>query len=108
MTAPATVNVQAIVAEKTEVNEVAVRSRSSADIDMLEQAVAVGLQEGLHAGRMQGLRRIVFRQLQLKFGELDQDAEARILAADEDTLERYGERVLSAQTLSELFADDTK
>ncbi|MCC6557532.1 MAG: DUF4351 domain-containing protein [Polyangiaceae bacterium] len=57
--------------------------------------------EGLHEGE----RRLLVRQLRARFGELPADAVARIEAAGVVELERWGERVLAAQTLAEVFAD---
>ena len=56
-------------------------------------------------GRLQRLLQVVLKQLSLKFGELDETVRARIAAADEATLERYTERVLSASTLEEVLTD---
>jgi hypothetical protein len=43
--------------------------------------------------------------IQLKFGPLDQVLRQRIAATDAETLLRWSERVLTAQTLDEVLAD---
>ena len=49
--------------------------------------------------------RHILEQLKLKFGPLDETAEARVAAADDAALDRYAERVLSAATLSAVLED---
>jgi hypothetical protein len=44
---------------------------------------------------------LVRRQIELKFGALDADALAHLDAADETTLVRMGERVLTATSIEE-------
>ncbi|RMH18246.1 MAG: transposase, partial [Acidobacteria bacterium] len=59
-----------------------------------------GLQEGRRVGLREGLKQseeLLLRQLQLKFGPLDDEVRARVAAADGD------ERLLSARTLDEVF-----
>jgi len=63
-----------------------------------------GLKEGLEKGRKQGEARLVIRQLELKFGSLRPEDHARIDAADAELLLAWGERVLTARTLDEVFA----
>ena len=43
------------------------------------------------------------RQLTLKFGPLDAATQARLAAADSETLLVWGERVLAAGSLAEVF-----
>lgn len=62
------------------------------------------IQEGLSRG-LSRQRRLVQRQLELKFGVLTSEASARVEMADEQTLERYAERVITAPSLAEVFAD---
>jgi flagellar biosynthesis/type III secretory pathway protein FliH len=63
-----------------------------------------GRQEGLEAGRQQGAR-LVLRQLRLKFGPLEAETEERVRSADSDRLLEWGERVVTAATLQEVFRD---
>ena len=55
--------------------------------------------------RSEGERSLLLRQLRVRFGELPATAVARIEAADMADLERWGERVLDAQTLAEVLGD---
>lgn len=55
-------------------------------------------------GRQEG-RRLVRRLLEKKFGPFDEAADARFEAADDDTVERYAERMLIADNLAAVFAD---
>jgi flagellar biosynthesis/type III secretory pathway protein FliH len=64
-----------------------------------------GLQEGLKEGRKEGECTLLLRLLRARFGELSAAVVARINAAEAADLERWGERVLAAQTLAEVFAD---
>ena len=54
-------------------------------------------------GRQEGRRRTLRRQLELRFGPLDDGALAQLESADEDALDRYTERVLTAGTVGEVF-----
>jgi len=67
----------------------------------LEEGRQEGRQEGREAGRQEGQRRLLAKQLRLKFGELDASALAWLEAADEPALEAASERVLTAATLAE-------
>ncbi|MCC6558759.1 MAG: DUF4351 domain-containing protein [Polyangiaceae bacterium] len=61
--------------------------------------------EGLREGRREGERSLLVRLLRARFGELPAEALARIEAADVAEIERWGERVLAAQTLAEVLAE---
>jgi predicted transposase YdaD len=64
-----------------------------------------GRQEGRQEGEYQGYRKLVRRQIELKFGALDADALARLDAADETKLVRYGDRVLTATSIEDVLRD---
>jgi hypothetical protein len=51
----------------------------------------------------QGARALLLRLLRTRFGELPASSLARIENADAATLERWGERVLSAMTLADVL-----
>lgn len=59
--------------------------------------------EGIKEGIKEGERNSLLRILRVRFGELPAVAVARIEAADMADLERWGERVLGAQTLAEVL-----
>jgi phage baseplate assembly protein W len=51
----------------------------------------------------QGEAAVVLRLLECRFGPLDETVRQRIQAADAETLLLWGERVLTAQTLADVF-----
>jgi hypothetical protein len=55
--------------------------------------------------RNEGERRVLLRQLRARFGEVPAAIVARIEAADMADLERWSERVLTAQTLADVLGD---
>lgn len=62
-------------------------------------------EEGLQKGRQEGEARIVLRQLRFKFGPLESEVENRVRSADADRLLEWGERVLTAKSLQDIFKD---
>lgn len=63
-----------------------------------------GLQEGMQQGMQEGEARILLRQLTLRFGELPENVRIRVANADADTLLRWSERVLTADTIEDVLA----
>ncbi len=61
----------------------------------------IATQQGLQQGLQKGLP----EQLEEKFGRLKKAVKTRIQNADEETLTRWGKRLLSATTLGEVFED---
>ena len=55
-----------------------------------------GRQEGRHEGVLEGERRILLRQLEVRFGSLSERVVARVQAADATELERWAVRIMSA------------
>jgi hypothetical protein len=53
----------------------------------------------------EGEARMLLRQLRLKFGPLDAATEERVRSADADRLLEWGDRILSAERLEDLFQD---
>jgi Putative transposase, YhgA-like/Domain of unknown function (DUF4351) len=64
-----------------------------------------GLKEGRREGRREGEARILMRLLELKFGPLKPEDQAQIDGADAERLLAWGERVLTARSIEEVFAD---
>jgi len=62
-----------------------------------------GLQQGIEQGLQKGEAAMLLRLLTRKFGRIDESIRARVLAADAEQLLVWGERVLSAETLAEVF-----
>ena len=61
--------------------------------------------EARKEGLQEGERVLLLRQLRARFGELPANAVARIEAAQAAELERWGERVIGAQTLTEVLGE---
>jgi predicted transposase/invertase (TIGR01784 family) len=80
---------------------------------LIEQGRQEGRREGLQEGRQEGreeerqrLQALLLRMLRRRFGDaVDAQVEQRVAMASAEQLETWTERVLSATTLSELFAD---
>lgn len=64
------------------------------------------IEQGIEQGVQRGEARILTAQLRLRFGDLPAAVRQRIEGADADTLLRWSERVLTAQTLAEVLVDD--
>jgi predicted transposase/invertase (TIGR01784 family) len=71
-------------------------------IDMWNRQIR---EEGRQEGRQEGEARLVLRLLYLKFGPLAPEIEERVRSADADRLLEWGERVLTAERLQDVFRD---
>ena len=60
--------------------------------------------EGRAEGRTEGRAELLLRQLTKRFGPLSTETVSRINAAAIPDLDRWGERLLDAKTLAEVFA----
>jgi flagellar biosynthesis/type III secretory pathway protein FliH len=73
----------------------------------IEQGREEGIEQGREEGREEGIRRgeaiLLLRLIELRFGAADQDVMQRIHEADSETLLRWSDRVLTAQSLSDLL-----
>jgi hypothetical protein len=56
-------------------------------------------------GRQEAAAQMLFRLLRLKFGSLTPEIEERVRSTDADRLLEWGERVLSAERLQDVFGD---
>jgi len=72
---------------------------------MLRETVQEWTQQWLEEGRQQGEARLLTRQLQQRFGPLTEADQVRIQNADADQLLEWGDRLLTARTLSEVFGE---
>jgi len=66
--------------------------------------VATLLKEGREEGRKEGESRIVVGLLNLRFGKLPEWAEARLTEAMPEQLEAWSKRILTANTLEDVFS----
>lgn len=62
------------------------------------------LGEGRQQGRQEGEQALLAKQLNRRFGPLDNTVELRLQRASSEELERWAENILDAQTLDEVFA----
>lgn len=67
--------------------------------------VAEGREEGREEGRAEALRSVLLRQLTQRFGDLPDTLRERVGQAEIEALERWSERVIPAQTLTDIFDD---
>ena len=72
--------------------------------DGLKEGLEKGLEKGLKKGRKEGEITLLLRLLENRFGPLDEHIRPRLEAADTEQLLRWGERVLSADSLDEVFS----
>ena len=71
----------------------------------IQKGLEQGLEQGLSQGQAEGERTLLLKQLQRRFGELDPTTtKQRLDNASTEELERWGENVLEAQTLEEVFS----
>jgi len=64
-----------------------------------------GRREGRREGQAEGERTILLKQLALKFGALDPSVQARVAAASLEKLERWAERILTAERLEAVLEE---
>lgn len=74
-----------------------------------EEGREEGLEKGLEKGRQEGVKlgemAVLERLLRLKFGSIDEAARARIATASSADLVQWSERVLTAESLGDVFGD---
>lgn len=63
-------------------------------------------QQKKEEGRAEGRRGLLLKQLTLKFGAPTAEVEARVAEASIEETDRWAERILTAGSLEEVFADD--
>jgi hypothetical protein len=64
-----------------------------------------GRQEGLQEGRREGIAEVVLRLLRLKLGPLEPEVEERVNSTAADRLLEWGDRILAAESLQDVFRD---
>ncbi|HEV2844478.1 MAG TPA: Rpn family recombination-promoting nuclease/putative transposase [Thermoanaerobaculia bacterium] len=62
-------------------------------------------EQGREEGRQEGEARLLLRLLHLKFGPIQPEVEDRVRSADAERLLKWGERVLTAESLPDVFRD---
>jgi hypothetical protein len=72
-------------------------------IEWTEEWKQQGMEAGMKKGRQEGEAALLLKLLELRFGPLDEANRARLRHSDADTLLVWGERVLTAASLDEVF-----
>ncbi|MBF0124742.1 MAG: Rpn family recombination-promoting nuclease/putative transposase [Magnetococcales bacterium] len=65
-------------------------------------------QENIYRGRQEGESSILIRLLRRRFSDLPGWVEPKVLGADTDALEQWSDRILDAQSLQDIFGDETQ
>jgi hypothetical protein len=69
----------------------------------MEQGLQQGMEQGLQEGRKNGEQSLLTRQLAKRFGDVPEWARQRLDAADTTQLESWGEKLLDAKSLQDVF-----
>ncbi len=77
-------------------------------VTMYERILREGIEKGIEQGISKGEATMLEKLLRLKFGELPADIRTRLETAKAPELERWGERILSANALGDVFAEDER
>ncbi|MCP5110895.1 MAG: DUF4351 domain-containing protein [bacterium] len=64
-----------------------------------------GREKGRQEGRQEGESTLLLRLLEARFGPLDSEVRERVQSADTDRLLEWGERILRADRLEDVFED---
>ena len=95
-----------LAAAAVTVNEAEVRRALVEILPTLEERIMPTMVETwLEQGIQTGEKRMLLRLLERRFGKVPKTYQTRITAADADTLLLWGERVLSAQRLADVFSE---
>jgi predicted transposase YdaD len=68
-----------------------------------QKGIQEGRQKGIQEGRQEGEAALLLRQLERKFGRLDPQTRKRVRSADAKSLLEWGERILTAERLEDVF-----
>jgi predicted transposase YdaD len=68
-----------------------------------QQAFSEGEIQGQAKGRVEGEAALLLRQLERRFGPLPESARLRVATADAETLLAWGERILDAESLEDVW-----
>ena len=95
---------------REDVERVYQRWRERVKAEGLEAGRKLGLdkgrEEGLRADRREGERAMLVKQLRTRFGRLPRATVARVKNASRASLNLWIERILTAQSLAQVFADE--
>jgi flagellar biosynthesis/type III secretory pathway protein FliH len=71
-----------------------------------QKGIQLGRQEGLEQGRRQGEAELLLRLLRRKFGSVPRKIQTRLRDAHPEQLLEWGERLLTANSLEEVFPEE--
>lgn len=71
--------------------------------ELVEQGIKQGLQQGLRQGKWEGCHKLLIRQMERKFAVIPENYLKCIQHADEEMLLEWGERLIDANTLRDIF-----
>jgi len=74
--------------------------------DVMKTFIDRYIEQGLQQGLQQGWRQILIRQIEARFGKVPGWAKKKIESADITAIEKWSIRLLKADTLKEVLADD--
>ena len=76
---------------------------ATAEEELIQKGIEQGVERGVEKGRVEALREMLFRLLRARFGELEPGVERRLGAASPDDLDRWIERVVTAERPGDIF-----
>lgn len=69
-----------------------------------QRGIEKGMEKGLEQGQLLGQAALLERQLTRRFGPLPDELRSRLAAGSREQLQTWGDRVLDATTLAEVFS----
>ncbi|MDO5101590.1 MAG: DUF4351 domain-containing protein [Lautropia sp.] len=69
----------------------------------IQQGIQQGIEQGIQQGEQQGRQQLLIRMLEKRFGSLDVGTVERLQAASTAELDQWGERILDAEHLEDVF-----
>jgi hypothetical protein len=69
----------------------------------MEKGERIGMEKGERIGEKRGEAKMLARQLEVRFGALSEERRRQLEAADADRLLEWSERILTAETIDEVF-----
>jgi predicted transposase YdaD len=72
---------------------------------LAERWLAQGEARGRAEGELDGIRRLLLSQLELKFGKLPSEAQALLERSNAEQVRKWSLRLLTLDSLAEVFSD---
>jgi len=72
----------------------------------IREGIQEGIREGIREGRKDGEATLLTLQLRKRFGELPESVRTRVSEARPDELEHWGERLMDASSLEDVFVEE--